>query len=357
MVMIFFLLFAFLVGAAVGSFLNVAVGRLPYEKSLLWPASRCTTCFQPIWGRDNIPLVSYWLRRGRCRACGARFSVRYFLVELFTGLSFAGLLYLVVFLNVRQLRFLDNFWGFTIWIPPPSALPLFIHHATLFSFLLVAAQCDLDDMEIPLPLTVTGTLVGLVFATLMPWPYPETSHPAVNMIPGLLGEKIAFPPLSGVYPWPVWFPLPDWLAPPGSWRLGLATGLAGALAGMVMLRGVRFLFGVGRGVEGMGVGDADLMMMAGAFVGWQPVVVAFFVSVFPALLFGVVQLLRKGDQPLPFGPALAAGVLVTLLGWPYLGPRIQYVFFDPPFLGGLVGAGAIILLVTAFLLRLLRGPA
>ena len=69
--------------------------------------------------------------------------------------------------------------------------------------------------------------------------------------------------------------LPRWL-PAGSPQLGLATGLAGAVTGMVLLRGVRFLFGLGRGLEGMGVGDADLMMMAGAFVGWQPVVAAFF---------------------------------------------------------------------------------
>src|SRR5262249_50510800 len=82
---------------ALGSFINVCVSRLPYEKSLLWPGSRCGSCFQPIKLLDNIPLVSYWVLRGRCRTCGARFSIRYFLVELFTALAFAGLFYLDVY--------------------------------------------------------------------------------------------------------------------------------------------------------------------------------------------------------------------------------------------------------------------
>jgi leader peptidase (prepilin peptidase)/N-methyltransferase len=160
----------------------------------------------------------------------------------------------------------------------------------------------------------------------------------------------------GIYPWPVWYPLPDWL-PPGSWQLGLATGLAGALAGMVLLRGVRFLFGVGRGIEGMGVGDADLMMMAGAFVGWQPIIVAFFVSVLPALVFAIVHVLRKGQQALPFGPSLAAGVLLTILFWPALSrwPALWFLFFDATFLGVMAGIGALLLLIISLVLRLLRG--
>ena len=102
---------------------------------------------------------------------------------------------------------------------------------------------------------------------------------------------------------------------PGTWQLGLATGLAGVLAGIIILRGVRFLFGVGRGMEGLGLGDADLMMMAGAFIGWQPVLIAFFVSVFPALVLGVGWIMVRGNQELPFGPSLALGTLMTLFGW------------------------------------------
>jgi leader peptidase (prepilin peptidase)/N-methyltransferase len=143
--------------------------------------------------------------------------------------------------------------------------------------------------------------------------------------------------------------------PPGSWQLGLATGLAGAAAGMLALRAVRFLFGFGRGIEGLGVGDADLMMMAGAFVGWQPVLAAFMVGVFPALFFGVAQIVLKGDQALPFGPSLAIGVLLALLGWRSIGVYFQPIFFWPQALAWLVGVGAVLLVVTSFLLRLVRG--
>ena len=75
---------------------------------------------------------------------------------------------------------------------------------------------------------------------------------------------------EGVYPWPVWGPLPDWLWG-HRWALGLLTGLAGAAAGMILLRAIKFMFERGLGKEALGLGDADLMMMAGAFLGWQPV--------------------------------------------------------------------------------------
>src|SRR5688500_14749752 len=81
----------FLVGLCVGSFLNVCIARLPYEKSLLWPRSRCGSCLQPVRWSDNVPLVSYLALGGRCRACGARIPLRYPLVELGTALAFVGL--------------------------------------------------------------------------------------------------------------------------------------------------------------------------------------------------------------------------------------------------------------------------
>src|SRR2546421_9886469 len=100
------LLMVFLVGAVVGSFINVCVHRLPYEKSILWPlGSRCGSCLQPIKWYDNLPLVSYWVLRGRCRKCGAKFSVRYFIVELFTACGFVALLYLEIVLNVHHSQF------------------------------------------------------------------------------------------------------------------------------------------------------------------------------------------------------------------------------------------------------------
>jgi leader peptidase (prepilin peptidase)/N-methyltransferase len=350
--LVFGFVYVFLVGLAIGSFINVCVARLPYEKSLIWPGSHCPRCWQAIRVRDNIPVLSFLLLRGRCRSCKAPISWRYPLVELLTGAAFAALFYAEMVANVLDLPVLRRGWGWLPGLIPPEALPVYFHHTVLLSFLLVASLCDLDDMEIPLSLTITGTIVGLVLATIFAWPYPES--PPVPVRRGFMGMNMQLP--SGVYAWPVWYPLPDWL-PQGSWQLGLATGLAGALAGMVMLRGVRFLFGLGRGIEGLGVGDADLMMMAGAFIGWQPVVLAFFVSVFPALIFAIGQLVFRGTQTLPFGPSLAAGVLITVLCWSRLGPTFSDLFFHPVILGIVGIGGGVSLLVVAFLLRIIRGGA
>jgi leader peptidase (prepilin peptidase)/N-methyltransferase len=343
------LLWVFVVGLAIGSFLNVCVARLPYEKSLLWPGSHCPLCWQPIRLLDNFPILSFLFLRGRCRSCGSRISWRYPIIELLTGLAFVGLFYLEMVANVLDLPILANNW-FPPGLVPLAAFGVFLHHVILVSFLIVVSLCDLNDMEIPLSITITGTLVGLVLATLMPWPYPEPAPVAVWR-PAPFGQMLGPPPVRGAYAWPVWYPLPDWL-PAGSWQLGLATGLAGALAGMLMLRGVRFLFGLGRGIEGLGVGDADLMMMAGAFVGWQPVVLAFFVAVIPGLIFAIVQRLRTGGQALPFGPSLAIGVIITMLTWPRLGEHTQGLFFDPLFLGIMGIGGAVGMLVLAFVFRL-----
>ena len=340
--------YVFVVGIVVGSFLNVCVGRLPYEKSLIWPGSRCGSCRQPVRWFDNIPLVSYLVLGGRCRVCGAKIPARLFLVELGTGLAFVALFHLEMVQNVLGLPVIRQNWGIAPGMVPLEALVVFAHHAVLLSFLLAASLCDLADMEIPMSITFWGTFVGLVLATLLPWPLPE-ALPALS--PGLRGPSPVGPPTPGAYAWPVWYPLPEWLLA-GSWRLGLATGLAGAFAGMAVLRVVRFLFMLGRGIEGMGVGDADLMMMAGAFVGWQPIVLAFFVSVFPALIFAVVKLAITRRQDLPFGPSLSLGVMLTALAWPIIGPVFQSMFFDPVFLGLLAAAGAIALLATSFLLRL-----
>jgi leader peptidase (prepilin peptidase)/N-methyltransferase len=198
-------------------------------------------------------------------------------------------------------------------------------------------------MTIPLPINVTGTLLGLACSMLFPWPYPDAGVP-LSRLP------------AGLYPWPVFYPLSEWLRP-GTWQLGLATGLAGALAGMIAMRAVRFLFGLTRGIEALGVGDADLMMMAGSFVGWQPVLVACFVAAFPGLLFGVAQLLRGGTQALPFGPSLALGVVMTLWLWPFLGDSdaLRMVFFDPAVLGVIGGGGMMAFLIAGLLFRFLLG--
>jgi len=339
------LILVFVTGALTGVVINFCADRLPYEKSLLWPASRCPSCLHRRRWYEGIPLLSYSLLRGRCPACGTPLPVRHLVVELFTGAAFLGLFYLEIVANVLEIPLLRA--QHRAILAGDISLPnwmIFGYHALLMTLLILVSVCDLEHLEIPLGITVTGTVLGLAGAMLFPWPYPETKMPAGGAMP------------LGLYPWPVWNDLPEWLRP-GSWQLGLATGLAGALMGMMVLRGVRFLFGLGRGIEGLGLGDADLMMMAGSFVGWQPILVAFFAGVIPALVFAMAQLVRKGDEPLPFGPSLAIGVLLTLFGWPYLSAFFRPLFFQAWILGSLFGLGAVFLLITSFVLRLIRGTA
>ena len=251
----FVVLFAF--GAAIGSFLNVCVYRLPYEKSILWPGSHCGNCFQPVrWYDDNVPLLSYWLLRGRCRACGVKFSIRYFCVELGTALVFMSLFYLEIVENYLQIPFLQqNHDAILDGRVPWRAWPLFVYHLLLICFLIVTSLCDLDHMEIPPQRdAVTGTIVGLIGGTLLAWPFPNDATFAAN-------KAIA----SGVFHWPVWDPrqLPSWMSE-GTFPLGFATSFAGeAAAGMLLLRAVRFLLRLGPRDRRHGVWvTQDLMMMA-----------------------------------------------------------------------------------------------
>jgi leader peptidase (prepilin peptidase)/N-methyltransferase len=365
---VFWLVVLFVLGAAFGSLLNVCIARLPLEKSLLWPGSRCGQCLQPIRWYDNIPLLSYWLLRGRCRMCGAPFSVRYFLVELATGLGFAGLFYVVIVRNVHHWAVFADETAIRAGVIPWQGWVVVGYHATLFCFLVVASVCDLGRREIPLSLTVTGTLVGVVLSGLWPWPFPleptaaRAAAPVQRLVP-VPGQPPAeepwwFPPhgegpRTGLCPWPVWWPLPAWL-PPGSWQLGLATSLAGLLVGTLLLRVVRFLASSALGVEALGLGDADLMMMAGSFLGWQLVVIAFFVGVFVALLFAVVQLVVWRDNSLPFGPGLAGGVGIAWLCWDRLTPSVQFIFFWPAVLIFMTVAACIFLFGASWFLGVLR---
>src|SRR6202035_4878692 len=83
-------LWLFAIGTVVGSFLNVCIYRIPWQKSVIWPGSRCPSCHSAIAARDNIPIVSWFALRGECRACGAPISARYPLVEALVGFLFLG---------------------------------------------------------------------------------------------------------------------------------------------------------------------------------------------------------------------------------------------------------------------------
>lgn len=357
----------------VGSFINVLVARLPYEKSVIWPASRCFACFTKVRLTDNLPLVGYLRLRGRCRACGAPFSARYLWVELGTGAAFLALFLAEVVFDRFGLPGVP--FGADA-VPGGRALALFFYHAWLVAALIAAAVIDAEHRIIPTEITYTSVLVGAVGGALMPWPWPHPAAAGAAIPPDqpwiLLNNigKVAV----GAQPWPFWGPLFEF-APAGSWKLGLLNSALGALAGSLVVRAVKWLFETGLGREALGLGDADLLMMAGAFLGWQVAVLALFVGSFAALVLKLAQVLlvRPAGAPesapavapaggppvsgppqpreLPFGPGLALGVLVTWFAWPALGRELQFPFFDATVMAVLVGVMAVGVLAAALILR------
>jgi len=99
------------------------------------------SCLHPLAFFDNLPIIGWLMRRGRCRYCGSAFSSRYLWVELFTGLCFAALFYLDVIANWQQIPFLETSHALirSTGFPPWQAMVYFLHHAVLFSFLLACA--------------------------------------------------------------------------------------------------------------------------------------------------------------------------------------------------------------------------
>ncbi len=232
-----------LFGAVIGSFLNVCIYRLPREESVAWPASHCPACRQPIAVYDNIPIVSYLILQGRCRACRVPISVQYPLVEAANAIG-----YVLVFWM----------FGFTA---------VACVYAALLSALIVITGTDLSHTMIPDAVTLPGIAVGLICA-------------AVILPIGLLDSIFGVVLGGGT----LWFLA--WVSP--------------------------YIFGK----EGMGGGDIKLMAMVGAFIGWQPVLLAIMIGSFLGSLVGggliAVGIMRR-EQYIPFGPFLAVGSILALL--------------------------------------------
>jgi len=355
------------VGLGVGSFVNVLIARLPYEKSVVWPNSRCFTCFQPIRLSDNLPIVGYLRLRGKCRNCKTPFSPSYLGVEVLVGV-----LFLAVFLIecVSQVTNGPDFikpWTYTpglkfsylspLPVPPIEVGIYWAGHCFLVAALVAAALIDARHQIIPTQITYVGTAVGIALSTLFPWPWPSLGVP--------LGPNAATVPWAdpaalqriptGLMLWPCWGPLPDW-APAGSWQLGLLSSLMGAAFGMGLVRLVKFLFEVGLGKEALGLGDADLLMMVGAFLGWQVVFFGFFFGAVAALAMKIPLMLldairrRPASGELAFGPGLAVGVVVAWFAWPWLGEPAR-VLFEPLALAVVAVAMTGGMLIAGLLLR------
>ncbi len=140
--------FIFVIGACIGSFLNVVAWRLPRRESLSTPPSHCPKCNKPIRPWENIPLVSWLFLRGRCRQCGQAISIRYPLVEMITAI-----LFVIVWSRV-----------YAAGMPLPVLLPYLYLTAILIAITII----DFEHMLIPDKLTLPAIAVALLLAGLMP---------------------------------------------------------------------------------------------------------------------------------------------------------------------------------------------
>ena len=274
-----FVLLVFILGLCLGSFLNVIIYRLPREGvSINHPRrSLCPFCGAAIAWYDNLPILSYLILRGRCRHCSRGISPRYPLVEFISGL----LVLAVYFQSGLSLRTLAGIY--------------FVLGLVAITFI------DLDEMIIPDAITFPGMIIGVAAAIAA----PDTA-----LIGPWLGSLLMKLGLKSV------------------WMLSLAGSLLGLVLGYGLVLSIFYAYYLWRKAEGIGGGDATLLGMVGAFLGWRSIMLTVFLGSCSALLFALIMGLRQKEfrlqMKLPFGPFLSLGALIylffgeALLRW-YLG--------------------------------------
>jgi leader peptidase (prepilin peptidase)/N-methyltransferase len=252
------IVFAALWGAIWGSFFNLCIARIPERESIVRPASHCRACRVPLRWIDNVPIAGWLILRGRCRACGERFSIRYLVVELLSAA-----LSVVLFLWIVALDGIGPLW---------FRLVAYLVH---FFF--------------------AGTLIVLSF---------------IDLATFLLPNAITFPaiPLFSLAALALGRPWLDVL-------IGAAAGY-----GFIRLLADAYFWLTKR--EGMGYGDAKLLALLGGFLGWQALGPTLFWAALQGSVVGItvgVMRRRAGavesirHLPIPFGPFLSLGALETML--------------------------------------------
>ena len=135
----------FILGLIAGSFSNVCIYRIPRNESIIYPGSHCPKCSTTLRPKDNIPLLSYIILKGRCRNCGSRISIQYPVVELLTGL-----IYIFIFL----------IYGLTLQS---------LIYIILSSALIIIAFIDLNKQVIPEVISLPGMVIGLILSFFVPY--------------------------------------------------------------------------------------------------------------------------------------------------------------------------------------------
>ena len=250
---------AAVLGACVGSFLNVVAWRLPREESVVHPRSHCPNCGSPLRWFENVPLLSWMVLRARCRHCGSAISARYPAVELLT----AGL-------------FVATALGNPSALAAPPAWLLLLAGWLLIGLLMPLTLIDLDHLWLPEPLCRWGVLLGLAITAIAGFSQGESS-----------GRSL------------------------------LLEHLLAACGGLLAMEGLSGLAQKLMGKPALGLGDAKLTALLGAWLGLSGVGLAVLLAVLAGALFGGLGLLSgrlQRGQPFPFGPFLAGGGLAVWIG-------------------------------------------
>ena len=341
---IIFRVFAFVLGAATGSFLNVCIYRLPRDLSINQPRrSFCPSCQKQIPWQQNLPLISWLYLRGRCAFCGNRIAFRYFAVELLTALLFLA-----------------------VWISFPWDIA--IAYWIFVSLLIVATFVDFEHFIIPDEITLGGTAAGIVASFILPalmsasgrWSAVCMSILSAALGYGLLwivleagklafGKKTIRLNAAAPFTWTRRGEDADFVVGDerGTWSDYFArekdllllhcdeARIDERSCGNVTLKfhynrvaidneeialdTVQEISGVVRELqiprEAMGRGDLKFLAAIGAFLGWRSVLFSIFAGSLLGSLIGLMTLLigkRVWSAKLPFGPYLAFGALVWM---------------------------------------------
>jgi len=262
-------IFVFVFGAAIGSFLNVVIHRVPIEESIIFPNSACPNCKNLIKPYDNIPILSWLLLRGKCRNCRKPISPRYPAVELLTALLFALV-----------------FWQIGLNVFLPVAL---IFVTAVIALIFIDAENMILPNVITYPLLIFALLIRLIF-------------PLVFEVSYFADFKVF--PLNQMENYPVW-----------------VASLLGAILGGLVGGGSLWLVGEMwkrlRGVDAMGLGDVKMMFGVGALLGWQLTLLTIFLGAFSGAIIGIFLISRQKDKDMqtqiPFGIFLGIGSIISLL--------------------------------------------
>ncbi|HSZ61734.1 MAG TPA: prepilin peptidase [Terriglobales bacterium] len=264
----------FALGLSFGSFLNVCIYRLPRAQSVVTPRSACPRCGDLIPLYHNIPVLSWLILRGKCRACKQPISPRYLAIELATGLLFLAC-YSHFGLSLATLKCI-----------------------VLGYLLLGLIFTDAETKLLPDAMTLPGLAVGILFSLVVP-----VNDLASRIIPGMVS-----PALRSEISWRIW---------------SLSDSLLGAAVGASFLYGAAAIYLRARGVEGMGFGDVKLMAMIGAFLGTKLTVLTIFTASLAGSLFGLttifavwIKRLRRirahaAHHSAPIGPDMVSPALAS----------------------------------------------